>query len=78
MSGWISLAIIFLRVAGDILAFIEREQAQSDAERRIIRELKEQADASIAKAEAVRAGVRADLDANPDSLRDDSRGPWRD
>lgn len=76
--NWVKLAVLALELVGDFVRWVETQKIASEAERKLIAEARGMIDANIAKAEAARARVRAELAANPDSLRDDSRGPWRE
>lgn len=74
---WAKLAILILELAGAAVRWIEETRIASEAERKLIAEARGMIDANVAKAEAARLRVRAELAANPEQLRDDSRGPWR-
>jgi hypothetical protein len=76
--NWVKLAILLLEVTGAFVRWVEQNKIASEAERQMLQRARGMIDANIAKAENARARVRADLDARPDSLRDDTRGPWRD
>ncbi|MGE0830807.1 MAG: hypothetical protein AB7O04_15845 [Hyphomonadaceae bacterium] len=78
MGNWITLAILLLRVASDLIGFIEREKARGAAERKLAAEIGKSIHESIAKAEAARAGVRADFGADPDRVRGVDDGFRRD
>lgn len=75
--NWVKLAILILDLAGRAVRWIEANKIASDAQRRLIERAREAIDANADKARIARERVRADL-SNPDRLRDDASGPWRD
>lgn len=74
MIDWLRLALLAL----EFIRWIDREKLRADARDKLNAALKESIDANIARAEAARARVRAELDADPGKLRGDASGPWRD
>lgn len=70
---WLQLALLAL----DLVRWIEREKLKTEAERAQLAAALQRIDANVAKADAARARVRAELDADPGGLRDDRVGPWR-
>lgn len=68
---WVKLALLILQLAAKAVGWIEENKLRSEAERQLVAETRIKIDALIAKADAARAGVRADVERAPGSLRDD-------
>lgn len=71
MGAYAKLALLVLQLALALVKWVEREKLRDDAERDLFRQQQEQIRADIAKADAARADVRASVERNPSSLRDD-------
>lgn len=75
--SWLKLALLALDLAVQFARWVEREKIANQARAEVLREAMEKIDESVAIAAGARARVRDRLEREPDSLRDDSWGPWR-
>ncbi len=75
--SWLKLALLVLDLAVQFARWVEREKIANQARAEVLREAMEKIDESVAIAADARARVRDRLEREPDSLRDDSWGPWR-
>lgn len=75
--NWLKLALLALDLAVQFARWVEREKIANQARAEVLREAMEKIDESVAIAAGARARVRDRLEREPDSLRDDSWGPWR-
>lgn len=76
--SWVKLAVLALQLVGQFVRWVEETKIASEAERKLIAQARGMIDANVAKAEAARARVRADIKRLPGGVRDDALGPWRD
>lgn len=60
MTQWLSIIVLLLRVAADLLGYLRRAEARSEAERAVAEALREDVDDLLKKAERARAGGAAD------------------
>lgn len=75
MFTWISLALALLRIASQVIDYVERRKIITEAERNLIRRQTEEINARLAKASDARDAAERDFDARgvqPDdpNLRD--------
>lgn len=75
---WAKVAVLLLDLVGQFVRWVEQEKITTDAERALIANARKQIDANVAVAEDARRRVRDRIAANPDGLRDDSWGHWRE
>jgi hypothetical protein len=66
---WLKLALIVLDLAAQFARWVEREKIRDEIEKARLRELVEQINGEVAKANNARAHVRAELSADPGKLR---------
>jgi hypothetical protein len=66
---WVKLAVLALDLVGQFVRWVEETKIASAAERAMIERARGVIDANVAKAEAARARVRAELDADHGRLR---------
>lgn len=67
--NWLKLALLVLDLAVKFARWVEREKLADDVRAEMLRDAMEKIDANVEAANAARDRVRADLERDPDGLR---------
>jgi hypothetical protein len=75
---WAKFALLALKLVDQLVGWVEREQLRDELARENFRQQVEKHNADVATARKIRARTRAELAADPDSVRNHPDAHFRD